>query len=744
MTDWHPTACILCESNCGIEIRLGGDDGRRFERIRGDKSHPASRGYTCEKALRLDHYQNSADRLTSPMRRLSDGSFEETDWDTAIEEIAARLTDIRSEHGGESIFYFGGGGQGNHMPGIYASATRRALGIRYRSNALAQEKTGEAWVNSEMFGNYVRGDFEHAEVSVFLGKNPWQSHSIARARRTLREIANDPDRKMIVIDPRVTKTAELADIHLQVRPGTDAWLLAAMCGTIAQEGLADSEFLADRTSGWEAILPRLEAIPVSEMCAITGLPENEVRDTARLIARAESVSVFEDLGVQMNRHSTLNSYLEKLIWVATGNFARKGTQNIPSALIPLLSAGPAKKEYRTPVTSARIVGGLVPCSSVPEEILTDHPDRLRAMLIESSNPVHSMPDSPKWRKALEALDLVVVIDIAMTETARHADYVLPAATQYEKYEATTFTFEFPDNVFYLRPPVLDPPPGVLTEPEIHARLLEAMGLLSEEDLEPLNEALGESTAAFGMRFLATIGANPRVAGMSPLVLYRTLGETLPDGQAAAAVFWGAAHRLAMSHPESVARAGHDGESLFQAILEGPVVFTSDPYEETWDRIRTADGRINLVMPELLDELDAVIAERPGDPDPDFPLVLSAGERRAFTANTIMRDPSWRKKDAAGALRVSPGDAERIGLVDGGTGRLTTKRGSAVVTVEVSDTMLIGHVSLPNGHGVDYPGADVGREVVGVMANDLTCTEDRDRFVGTPWHKSVPARLELLV
>lgn len=741
MTDWHPTACILCESNCGIEIRLGGEDGRRFERIRGDKTHPGSRGYTCEKALRLDHYQNSRDRLTSPMRRKPEGSYEEIDWDTAIAEIAARLTDIRSEHGGESICYFGGGGQGNHLPGIYASATRRALGIRYRSNALAQEKTGEAWVNSEMFGNYVRGDFEHAEVSVFLGKNPWQSHSIPRARRTLREIANDPNRKMIVIDPRVTKTAELADIHLQVKPGTDAWVLAAICGIIAQEDLADESFLAERTSGWEQVLPHLMAIPVAEMCDIAGLTEDEVRTATRLIAGAESVSVFEDLGVQMNRHSTLNSYLEKLAWVATGNFAKKGTQNIPSALIPLLSAGPAKKQYRTPVTGARIVGGLVPCSSVPEEILTDHPQRLRAMLIESSNPVHSMPDSPKWREALDALDLVVVIDIAMTETARHADYVLPTATQYEKPEAVTFTFEFPDNVFYLRRPVLDPPAGVLTEPEIHARLLEAMGFLDDKDLAPLNDALRESTDEFGVRFLAMIGASPEISGMSPLVLYRTLGRTLPEGMEAAAVFWGAAHRLAMSHPESVARAGHTGESLFGAILEGPVVFTSDPYEETWSRVRTADARINLVMSELLEELDNVVAARPDQGDPDFPLVLSAGERRSFTANTIMRDPAWRKKDPAGALRVSPGDAERIGVADGGTGRLTTKRGSAVVTVEVSDTMLDGHISLPNGHGVDYPDAAGGREVVGVMTNDLTCTEDRDRFVGTPWHKSVPARLE---
>ena len=191
---WQPTACILCECNCGIEVRLGGDDGRRFERIRGDKAHPASHGYTCEKALRLDHYQNGRHRLTSPMRRRADGTYEEIDWDTAIDEIAERFAAVRDTHGGESIFYYGGGGQGNHLGGSYATATRAALGSWFRSNALAQEKTGEFWVNAKMLGTHVRGDFEHTEVAVFVGKNPWQSHSIPHARTTLKEIARDPAR----------------------------------------------------------------------------------------------------------------------------------------------------------------------------------------------------------------------------------------------------------------------------------------------------------------------------------------------------------------------------------------------------------------------------------------------------------------------------------------------------------------------------------------------------------------------
>ena len=219
------TACILCESNCGIEVRV---EDRHFTRIRGDKRHPASKGYTCEKALRLDHYQNSRDRLTSPLRRREDGTFQEIDWSTAISEVAAKLAGVRDTHGGESILYYGGGGQGNHLGGGYSTALRAALGSRFRSSALAQEKTGEFWVNHEMFGTGVRGDFEHTEVAMFIGKNPWQSHGIPEARRTLKAIANDPDRSMVVIDPRRTETADLADYFLQVKPGTDAFCLAAL------------------------------------------------------------------------------------------------------------------------------------------------------------------------------------------------------------------------------------------------------------------------------------------------------------------------------------------------------------------------------------------------------------------------------------------------------------------------------------------------------------------------------------
>src|SRR5512139_1449083 len=545
---WQKTACIICALNCGVEVQT---DGRRITKIRGDDAHPVSKGYVCEKSQRLDYYQNGADRLTTPMRRRPDGSYEAIDWDTAIREIAQKFKALKEHHGGESILYYGGANQGSHLGGTYADSTQKALGVMYRSNALAQEKTGEFWVGGKMLGTGAHGDFEHCEVAVFVGKNPWHSHGFARSRVVLREIQKDPNRSLIVIDPRRSETAEMADFHLATRPGTDAWCLAALAAIIVQEDLVAKQWIAAHTTGYDAIEPVLRRIDVARYAATCGVDEDLLRRAARRIAGAKSVSMMEDLGVQMNVHSTLNSYLQRLVWLLTGHFGREGTNN---AFVPFLSlaklskgegaskAGQSKPkgERRSPVAGAKIIIGLIPCNVIPEEILTDHPKRYRAMFIECSNPVHSLADSQRMRQALRALELSVVVDVAMTETAREADYVLPASSQFEKCDATFFNLEFPRNGFHLRHPLFPPAPGTLTEAEIHARLIEALGELSERDYAPLRRAARLGRLPFALAFAWASARNPRVARYASVVLYRTLGPTLPAGLEPAASLWGVA------------------------------------------------------------------------------------------------------------------------------------------------------------------------------------------------------------
>ena len=353
--------------------------------------------------------------------------------------------------------------------------------------------------------------------------------------------------------------------------------------------------------------------------------------------------------------------------------------------------------------------------------------------------------------ALRSLDTLVVIDIAMTETARLADYILPAATQYEKAEATFFNFEFPENYFHVRRPVFDAPDGVLPEAEIHARLCEALGAYSEEDLAPLHAAAKQGRAALLPVFFGGVLSNPKLAPLAPVILYRTLGPHLPAGLASAAVVWGLAHQTARANPGSLRRAGFDGtgfepaEKLFDAILESPsgVVFAVDEQDESWARVKSPNGKIQASIPELLEELAGLSAASTATGDSAFPFVLSAGERRSFTANTILRNPEWRKKDPDGSLRINPEDASQLGVENGDRVRLTTKRGSVEVPIEVSATMQAGHVSLPNGLGLDHTTEEGDRVQTGVAPNELTSTEDRDWLAGTPWHKHVSARIEAL-
>ncbi len=741
---WHKTICILCESNCGIEVRL---EDRRMVRIRGDKEHKASQGYTCEKALRLDHYQNGRHRLTSPMRRKSDGTYEEIDWDTAISETAAGLKAVQDQHGGETIFYYGGGGQGNHLCGTYGAATRAAVGSRYRSNALAQEKTGEFWVNAHM-GVSTRGDFANSEVAVFIGKNPWQSHGLPHARRTLKEIANDPDRTMIVIDPRRTETADLADIHLRVKPGTDVYLLAAMVKVLLDEDLLDSRFINDKVGGFDEMAAVLSAIDVDQYAERCGVDADLIREAARRIGSAASVATFEDLGVQMAPHSTLNSYLNKLLWVLTGNFAKEGAMVAPAQLVPF-GIAKAGAQRRSPIAGAPIISGMVPCNVIPSEILSDAPGAYKAMIIEAANPLHSLADSPKWREAMAALEFSVVIDVAMTETARHADIVLPAASQYEKWEATFFNFEFPDNVFTLRKPILEPLPGTLAEPEIHYRLCRELGVLDDGMLAKLRAAAESSRLEFAAAFYELTSGDPMLGRLAPVILYATLGPTLPDDATQAAVVWGLCHQAAMRDPVSIRAAGIEGEgpmlgeNLFDAVLteRTGVVFSHSAVEDSWSRVTTMDGKLNVNIPEMLELLAAVPPSPVTYTSAEFPFVLAAGERRSFTANTIFRDPDWRKKDREGALRISGADADSLGVEDGGVVRVTTAGGSLTTVIEVSDTLRPGHVTLPNGLGVDYPSEGGDVELTGVPTNELTSIGHEDPFAGTPWHKHVPARVE---
>ena len=756
--EYIKTACNLCFVNCGLKVQMGGEDGRQIVKVRGDDDHPTSKGYICNKAARIDFYQNNEARLRNPMRRKTDGSYEEIDWDTAISEIATKLAVIRDTHGGEKIFYYGGGGQGDHLGGAYAPSLRSALGMKYKGNAISQEKTGLAWVFSRMIGAPIHSDLHNAKVTMFVGKNPFMSNGMDQARLFLREIKKDSSRKLIVIDPRRTETADYADIHLAVKPGRDAWCMAAIIGYIVQNELCDVDWLQKHANGYDKIVQYFSDIPVETFATFAGLEPALLVEAARTIGEAESFALEEDLGVQMAPHSTLVTYLDHLLPLLTGNFGKAGTMDTITQLAPIISVhnsavddnGYELSPRVLPVTGAKIISGLYPGAHLAEEILNDHPDRPRGILIESSNPVHSLPESQKLRDAIRSLECSVAIDVAMTETARECDYVLPAATNFEKWSATFFPRNFPANIFHLRPPILAAAPNTLIEPEIHARLIEALQVFEDEELTPLKEAAKQGLKTYRQVFFEQLALNPKISRMISYVLYRTLGPELGEGKEATSAVWGLCQMYVMKHPTEAARAGFEGEQagtqLFNRIVSSPsgTEIGISTHEDSFSQIPHPDNKLQLVIGELLDELPQLRDLQPLlDTSADYPFALVAGSRRAYTANCAIRDPRWVKGRQANALTINPADAQRYKLPEGAMVVLETEAGKTEAELAYDDRMQEGTLSIPNGQGMDFTDETGTHLPSGVFANELTSVKYRDKFIGTPLHKFVPARVSLL-
>ncbi len=752
---WHKSACNLCYINCGVELGVSGDGaGQRIVKVRGDADNPRSQGYLCNKAQAIPSYVHHRDRLSTPLRRRPDGSHEAIDWDTAIREIAERLSAVVNTHGGKTVAAFGGGGQGNHAGGSYAFSLLRALGSRTVFNALSQEKTGDFWLNGHIFGSqmcHTGEDIHHCDLLLVLGANPRLAHGFTNARDQLNGLRKDPGRKLIVVDPRRTETADAADLHIALRPGTDAFLLGALLAELMRRGAFDETFLAAHAVGVDEVKAALATVPVTQWLAAAEVGADAFERLVTMVIGARAMVVRVELGIQQGLNSTLNSYLEKLLYLMTGHFSRPGTHGLHSWLAPLWGNTPGTRHF---ATQAEVISGLLSPNVFPDAVLSDHPDRLRALWVDSSNPVNTAADTSRVLQALAALDLLVVVDVAYTETAAQADYVLPASSTYEKCEFTLFNFELPTNYFHVRAPVLTPLPGTLAEPEIYGRLARAMGLMPDEAvLDTLREA-ARDPVRFGAAFSNAAAADRNVAKLGGQVLYETLGRTLPDGTAAAAPLWQACQRLARMRPQAVRQAMSGeagaadapsddgpalGEGLFRRVVGARSGTAFSVHTSSWDFIEHDDHKLHLAVPQMLDWLRALDPEAAA-PDPAWPFVLSAGQRRLNNANQILRDPGTRANDPEGALYIHPDDLAALGVADRGAVVVETSRARMVVRVRATDSMRRGHVALPHGYGQRHPAADGTRQLVGPPINWLTDGAARDRVADTPHHKHVPVRL----
>ena len=738
----HKTGCVLCPQNCGLVVEV---EDNRIVKVKGDKGNVRSEGYVCRKGMNIANHQHNADRLKYPLKRIGD-RFEQISWDQAIGEIAAKLRDIIDRYGPKSFAYMGGGGQGCHFEAGFGVRLMRGLGSRFHYSPLCQEFSGLFWVTGRMFGRQplvLEIDAEETDYLLVFGWNGMESHQIPQAPRQLLRIAKDPEKSLVVVDPRRSETARIANLHLPIRPGTDALLMKAMIAVILREGWENREYIEKHTSGLDEIRDLFVNFDARAAVKTCDLDYDRVREICRQFATRKSCLRY-DLGIFMNRHSALSSFLAVTLLAICGRIGVRGGNVFHGQMMPLGAHSDERdpKTWRTVTTNFPAIMGCFPPNAMPEEILSDHPERLRAVFVSGAHPLRSYADTTAYEEAFRRLDLLVTAELAMTETAVLSHYVLPSRSGYESWDGTFFPMTFPGIYFQMRRPIVEAEGEPLELGEIHLRLADKLGLIPPIP-ESLYSAAEENHAAFGAALMEYAVKEPAAMSAMPFILGKTLGKA--KGSAHLAALWGMVQTAPKSLRENAARVGFTpgmgmGEEIFQKIMDHPEgiwIGRVDP-DRNLDAIRTSDGRINFLVPELRAELESLDAEREEAalaPDPAFPFVLMAGRHFSMNANTLMRNPAWNKGRRDCTLLIHGEDAGSLGIRDGQAVRVTTEAGSVEIEAEVTETARRGHVVIPHGFGMVYDG-----KTYGVNVNRLTKNTNRD-WLGTPMHRYVPCRIE---
>lgn len=743
MEEWKRSACILCAQNCGLKLKI---ENNTIVKVKGDKDNPRSEGYVCRKGAKIAHFQHNAQRLRHPLKKV-EGEFVQIGWDQAITEIADKMKSGLKAYGPRSFALVGCGGQGSHMEGAFGTTLFRNLGSHYHYSPIAQELTGFFWVNGRSLGKQTLlpvPDEDRSEMLLAIGWNGMESHQMPQAPKKLKHFSKDPEKLLVVIDPRVSETAKIANIHIPLRPGTDALLAKAMIAIILNENWQKQDYLDQHVRGFDDIKSWFAEFDVRGALELCELEYEQVFKLCKLLT-TKKWSMHTDLGVYMSRHSTLNSYLWMVLAVICGRICMPGGNTISGCVAPIMGHSDERnpKTWRTLATDFPAICKFHPPNVLPDEILSDHPERIRTVLVSGANPLRSYADTNAYEKAFARLDLLVTIEVAMSETAQMSDYVLPALNGYESWDTTFFNWNFPGVYFQLRQPAVQAVGEAIEGGEIFTRLAEEMDLIPELP-DSLYQAAEKDRLSFGMELIDFMGKNPSAMKVVPFILSKTLGKTLKSSNLA--MIWGMFNTAPKVFQENAVRAGFKkgptlGEELFQQALDHPEGFwigQCDP-DDNLSMLRTEDGKIHIHFPEMEAWTQSITPEneqKAFTENQAFPLILSAGYHKKTAANTIMRDPTWNEGKRACTLSMSPVDAERLGLQDSQKVRIITETDEAEVELEVTELARKGQVLMPHGFGLISP-----KGTYGVNVNKLTKGSHRDPFTATPLHRFVPCRVE---
>jgi len=752
-TSVHHHTCPLCEANCNLAITVR---GREVVAVRGDEEDPFSRGFVCPKAPALAQLDADPDRLRTPMIR-SGSEWRAATWDEAFAEVERRLLPLVERHGRNAVAVYLGNPSAHHLGlSLYGRVLLRALGSRNVYSASTVDQMPKQVSAGLMFGTALSvpvADVDRTDYLLILGANPLVSNgSLMTApdmKGRLRAIRARRG-KVVVVDPRRTKTSDEADEHHFIRPGTDALLLFGIVHALFDERLVKLGALAPHVSGLDAVETLAREFAPERVAPACGVDAATIRRLARELAAAPTAAVYGRIGTCTQEFGTTASWLVDVINVLTGNLDRPG-----GVLFPRGAAGAANTlgepgrgrgmrlgRFKSRVRGVPEVLGEIPVVCLAEEIETPGDDQVRALFTVAGNPALSTPNGARLSRALAQLELMVSVDIYLNETTRHAHVILPGLSPLEQgHFPLAFTQLAVRNFARYSKPVFAVPDGQMPEWRILLRLAAiASGQGAAADVDALDDFVfaQQLEKALGQQRSTSPGlASPHspAHGRDPDAVRGALAgrrgpERLLD-------------LMLRTGPYGDGFGARDGLTL-EALEESPHAIDLGPLEPRVPEVlRTPSGKIELAPEPIVADLDRLRGKL-ADGIADRDTLLLVGRRDLRSNNSWMHNvPSLVSGKARCTLHLHPDDARALSLADGDLALVRSRAGSIEVPVEVTDGIMRGVVSVPHGWGHDGEGTRlrVASLVAGANSNRLADEGAFDPLSGNAVLNGIPVSVE---
>ncbi|MCK9285398.1 MAG: molybdopterin-dependent oxidoreductase [Rhodocyclaceae bacterium] len=664
-----PVMCGICEASCGLIATVVNDE---VVKLRGDDNHPNSRGFTCPKGVSFGYFLKDPDRVLEPLQKQPDGSFKPVSWDTALDDIGRRLNAIIREHGGEAVgLYLGNPCAWNYGAFLSLMGMAAALKTKHFYTAASIDINNYWAVHSLIYGNFQVNpipDVHRTKFLVVLGANPAVSHgsmlTVGRVKEAMQDITARGGR-VVVIDPRRTETAELFE-HVAIRPDSDAWLVAAMLKVVLDEGLADTAALARQTVGADFLDGLVRDVDLARAAQETGIAQTTIVQLARDFAASPAAALYCRTGASMGQFSSLTKYLVDAFNIATGNLDRPGgyvfgVPMVDTEQVVKLFGLAGYDRWRTRVDNLPEIAGTSPLISLPREIETPGKGQLRALMVCSGNIASSGPAAQAIDAALPKLDLLVAMDLFVTETSRHADYILPATTWLERDAWPVFTSGHTAIPYAQWTPAAVTPRGQSRDDAwMLDQICRRIGIVAS----PL--AAAQWAGKLGIRVPTQLMAD---------ILLRLS----PHGDWFGLKPGGLNRKKLWAKPSGIKLA----DSLPTGVLAKHIYFS--------------DKRVHLDQPLIGSEMQRLLAR--SSIDADYPLLV-IGMREIRSHNSWMHNVPklMAGADRTHSLRIHPDDAAARSIGDGDEVEIASRHGSVRVKARVTDEMMPGSVALPHGWG----------------------------------------------